>query len=300
MEKKESPQGGSFFLGVRWDRSCGNWREACAMTKSTIYFFLAMLVAIAGVLGVPGSASAGVTPLSDEELRALVRLAEQGDIEATGRVWQEYALIREDSRNGKIWESRAIRAGDPSTMFYMAADWMRYGQENPQTSQKLILYQAAIDVLESGYRNRHLIAACDDRYYYIQRLRSARAALATARSGPAAWEQDANGGSASAAYHLANHYFWVQPDQTRRVQWERRASELGDPMFAGNIFERRPASEDIRDILLALGAAAEIAKLGDMWVQDAVTVELQNRLTRKQHFADHETDEFEGGPCKDF
>ncbi|ALH82077.1 hypothetical protein AN936_17445 [Sphingopyxis macrogoltabida] len=262
-----------------------------------------VLLAIAASFSVPTSACACVDPMPDKELRALIRLADQGDIRATGQVWQEYALVREDRRNAKLWASRAIRAGDPDTMESMADDWMWEGQRAVETRHKLVFYDAALRLLENGYRNRRLLPTCggaglNDRYFYVANIRRARAALATARNGPDVWIQRANKGSSSAAYHLANHYFWVELDQTKRGQWERRASELGDPMFAGNIVLGRPASEDIRDILYALGKKPEIAKLGDAWVQDAVTADLRDRLARTRHFASGKTGKFSGGSCK--
>lgn len=273
------------------------------MRKSTTFFLIVGIIAVAGFLGVPTNACACVDPMPDKELRALIARADKGDIRAAGQVWHEYALIREDRRNMKLWASRAIRAGDPRTMSSMANDWMREGQRASDKRHKLVFYDAAVRLLENGYRNRHLLATCDatgmnDRYDFVSSLRSARAALTTAGKGPDAWVQRAGGGDAAAAYHVANHYFWVELDQKKRGEWERRASKLGDPMYAGNVVDERSYADNIRDIRYALNRKGEIAKLGDQWVQDAVTVTLHDRLARTRHFASGKTSPFIQGTCK--
>lgn len=264
---------------------------------------LAALIAVSGLFGTSTSACACVEPMPEKELRVLIRKADKGDIRAAGQVWQEYALVREDLRNGKIWASRAIRVGDPHTMLVMANDWMWEGQRAIQKRHKLVFYDAAIRLLENGYRNRNMLSTCgpngsNDRYYYIAKLRSARAALITASSGPNGWIRRAGRKNASAAYHVANHYFWVELDQRKRGQWELRASELGDPMYAGSVVDTRPQSDDIQDIVYSLGRTDEIAKLGDSWVQKAVTVELRDRLARTRHFASGKKSKFIDPNCK--
>lgn len=264
---------------------------------------LAALIAVSGLVGTSTSACACVEPMSEKELRVLIRKADKGDIRAAGQVWQEYALVREDRRNGKIWASRAIRFGDPHTMLVMADDWMWEGQRAIQKRHKLVFYDAAIRLLENGYRNRNILSTCgpngsNDRYFYIAKLRSARAALTTASSGPSDWIRSAGRKNASAAYHVANHYFWVELDQSKRGQWELRASELGDPMYAGSVVDARPQSDDIRDIVYSLSRTNEIAKLGDSWVQKAVTAELGHRLARTRHFASGKKSKFVDGNCK--
>lgn len=259
-------------------------------------------IAASGLLGVSSSACACVSPMPESELRALIRKADKGDIRATGQVWQEYAHVRGDVRRGRIWASRAIRVGDPDTMESLSADWMREGQRATEKRHKPIFYDAAIRLLENGYRNRELLSACDvggmnERYLYVAQLRSARAALETARSGPATWIQRAGKGSSSAAYYVANHYFWVELDQKRRGQWERRASELGDPMYAGSIVDWRTEVDDIRDINRALGQKAVITQLGDRWVQNAVISELKQRLLLKRHFASGKSGRPKGVNC---
>lgn len=273
------------------------------MRKWTMLFLAVAAIAVSGFLGTATSACACVSPMPENELRALIQKADKGDIRATGRVWYEYAYVRADRRNEKIWASRAIRVGDPSTMALMADDWMQEGRRATDKRHKLVFYDAAIRLLENGYRNRSMLSGCDaggmnDRYFYIADLRSARAALATARSGPDGWIQSANKNDASAAYHLANHYFWVELDQNKRGQWERRASRLGDPMYAGSIVDARTHADDVRDIAYSLRRTDEIAKLGDGWVRKAVTAELQERLARARHFADGKTSPFTGENCK--
>lgn len=273
------------------------------MRKWSVLFLAVAMIAVSGLLGTSTSACACVEPMPEKELRVLIRKADKGDIRAVGQVWQEYALVREDRRNGKIWASRAIRVGDPRTMASMADDWMWEGQRAIQKRHKLVFYDAAIRLLENGYRNRHMLSTCgpngsNDRYFYIANLRSARAALATASGGPSGWIRSASGKNASAAYHVANHYFWVELDQSKRGQWELRASELGDPMYAGSVIDERPQSDDIRDIVYSLGRTDEIAKLGDSWVQKAVTAELRHRLARTRHFASGKKSKFVDGNCK--
>lgn len=267
----------------------------------TMLFLAIATIAVSGFFGTSTSACACVGPMPESELRALIQKANKGDIRATGQVWQEYALARENAREGKRWASRAIRVGDPGTMNYMADRWMREGQETSDKRYKLIFYEAAVSLLENGYRNRAMLSHCDvnDRYSYVSNLRSARAALRTARTGPAFEIARAARGSSSAAYNVANHYFWVDLDQQRRARWERRASELGDPMYAGNIVDRQASREDIRDIKRALKQKADIARLGDRWVRDAVTVELRDRLLRTSHFASGRRGRPKGLSCAD-
>ena len=260
------------------------------MRKPTLFFLLPAVIAVTALLGTPTSACACIGPMPESELRALIQKAEKGDIRATGKVWQEYALVREDQGRAEIWGSRAIRAGDPDTMEHMADQWIWRGQRTNEMRYKLVFYEAAVRLLENGYRNRDLLAACDlagmnQRYFYVANLRSARAALQTAKTGPQQWIRRAHKGEAAAAYQVANHYFWVDLNQELRGQWENRASELGDPMFAGDVVDARPDSRDIRDITHALGQKGAIAKLGDRWVQTAVVSELQDRLVQTRHFA---------------
>lgn len=264
------------------------------MRKWAMLCLAVVAITVSGLFGVSTSACACVGPMPESELLALIRKADKGDIRATGQVWQEYALVREDARRGKIWASRAIRSGNPDTMEFMAEEWMWEGQRTTEKRYKLVFYDAAIRLLENGYRNREMLSTCDaggmnERYFYVAQLRSARAALETARGGPAAWVKSAGRGNSSAAYHVANHYFRVELDQKRRGQWERRASELGDPMYAGRIGERGAEAEGIRDINRALGQKAAIVRLGDRWVQKAVTFELEQRLVRTRHFASGKT-----------
>ncbi|MBL0915108.1 MAG: hypothetical protein IBJ13_06240 [Sphingopyxis sp.] len=273
------------------------------MRKWGLLILAVAVIAVSGFFGTATSACACVGPMPEKELRALIQKADKGDIRAVGRVWMEYTHVREDRRNGKIWASRAIRVGDPQTMLSMADDWMWEGQRATDKRHKLVFYDAALRLLENGYRNRNMLSACEpggmnDRYFYIADLRSARAALATARSGPDGWIRSAGRNDASAAYHVANHYFWVELDQKKRGQWERRASELGDPMYAGSAVVDRPRADDIRDIAYSLRKTDEIAKLGDSWVQKAVTAELEDRLARTRHFASGTTRKFTGGNCK--
>lgn len=272
------------------------------MRKWTMLCLGGAAMAVSGLVGVPTSACACVGPMPDSELRALIQKADKGDVRATGQVWQEYALVREDVRRGKIWASRAIRVGDPDTMEFMSDKWMWEGQRTPEKRYKLVFYDAAIRLLENGYRNRNMLSTCDaggmnERYFYVAQLRSARAALETARSGPSIWIQRAGKGSSSAAYHVANHYFWVELDQTRRGRWERRASELGDPMYAGHVVDQRPEADDMRDIDRALRQKAVIARLGDRWVQHAVMAELKQRMVRTRHFASGKSGKPKGLSC---
>ncbi len=260
------------------------------MRKQLLFPLLAVGVAATAFLCAPTSACACIGPMPESKLRALIQKADRGDIRATGQVWHEYALVREDTARAKLWGSRAIRAGDPDTMESMADRWMWRGQRTNEVRYKLIFYDAAVRLLENGYRNRDLLAACDiagmnERYFYVANLRSARAALETAKTGPQQWIGRANKGDAVAAYQVANHYFWVDLNQELRGQWENRASELGDAMFAGHVVDARPDSHDIRDVTRALGKKDAIAKLGDRWVQTAVVSELKDRLVRTRHFA---------------
>lgn len=260
------------------------------MRKPTLFFLLTAAVAVTAFLGTPTSACACIGPMPESELRALIQKADKGDIRATGQVWQEYALVREDAGRAKIWGSRAMRAGDPDTMEYMAERWMWEGQRTKEMRYKLVFYDAAVRLLENGYRNRDSLAACDaagmnERYFYVANLRSARAALETAKTGLRQWVRRADKGDAVAAYQVANHYFWVDLDQALRAQWENRASELGDPMFAGSSVRPKSDAHNIRDIAHALGQKAAIAKLGDRWVQTAVVSELKDRLVQTRHFA---------------
>ncbi|WP_144037790.1 hypothetical protein [Sphingopyxis sp. KK2] len=258
--------------------------------KPALFFLLAAMVAATLFLGTPTRACACIGPMPEDELRALIRKADKGDIRATGQVWQEYAFVREDARRAKMWGSRAIRAGDPDAMEDMADRWMWEGQRTKETRYKLVFYDAAVRLLENGYRNRNMLAACDaagmnERYFYVANLRSARAALETAKTGPQPWIRRANMGDAVAAYQVANHYFWVNLNQDLRSQWENRASELGDVFFAGNSVRPTSDAQQIRDISHALAQKHAIAKLGDRWVQTAVVSELTDRLVQTRHFA---------------
>jgi hypothetical protein len=163
----------------------------------------------------------------------------------------------------------------------MADKWMQAGQNSRNKQHKQKYYLAAIRLLENGWRNRAIFLVSpeyDQRYFYFTSLRAARAALATLNAGIAGYQKRANAGDADAAYHVGVYYFWVSLDQRNRKIWERRASELGDPEFAGWGIHVDSDAIAVRDVKRAMTNDSLIARLGDSWTQRVIRHELANRM----------------------
>jgi hypothetical protein len=219
--------------------------------------------------------------MSDAQLAKLIREANAGDIRAVGQVWRVYATEREDKAKTNYWAERAIDVGDPAAMDEMASDWMWAGQQSGNPAHKRKYYTAAIRLLENGWRNRAMLGrnlGLDFRYMYVNSLREARAALAVLNNGVAPYQKRADASDADAAYHVAVHHFWVQLNQAKRKVAERRASELGDPEFAGWGIHVTTDVIALRDIRRAQANGALIARLGDAWTQAVIRDELADRV----------------------
>lgn len=261
------------------------------------------MLRLAGILAVllsamlltltPSSACGCIEPMPDAELEQLISKASRGDAEAVGQVWEEYKNIRGDDARAEKWEIAAIHFGLPEVMDTLADDWMLAGQRSSNPRHKRLYYTAAIRLLENGLRHRRDTGGVAgfrsfnsrsyfDAYMYFNSLRTARAALATHQRGVDTFEARARKGDIDAAYHAAIHHRWVVLDQDQRSVWERSASKLGEPEFAGRHVSGQTKHEDIRDIFKALGNDRFIATLGDEAIRRLVKNELRSRIASRR------------------
>lgn len=231
-------------------------------------------------------ACACVEVRSEAELNAIKARAYHGDFDAIDTVLHEYHSVRLDQRNTKIWTNLAIKVGAPLALQEMAHDWQWRTQGASSLSDKKTFANSALAVLERGYQNRHRIRSKDSlgmnpQESYVEDLREARAVNAVLNDGIEPWLAKARTGDAIAAYHVAQYYFWVDLDQKERAFWESRASQLGDPSFAGNsIDKKRSPQDDLRDIGEALRRRDILARVGDEWMQKRLAEALVERQAR--------------------
>lgn len=213
-------------------------------------------------------------PMPESQLDALKARAARGDVLATGAVWYEYEHVRENPTLERQWRFRAIRAGDPGVARDRASHWMLHMQRSNDPQHKRIFIEAAVALLDRGYRNRSLIelpsAGIDHQSYYVSQLREAKAARRVLIDGIGLWEARARRGDVIAAHHVAVYYFWVDLNQERRTFWEARASALGDPDFAG-VAVLSNSNTHLRDVRRALAPGAPVYSISDPW-ERAVTL----------------------------
>lgn len=224
-------------------------------------------------------------PMPETQLNALKERASGGDVTATGDVWFEYDG-REDDRLSRIWRFRAIRAGDPRVASRRADHWLSYARRTANPAHKRIFVDAAVALLENGYRNRDLIdrdlsSSADYQYNYLSQLREARAAQRVLRDGIAFWEVRGRRGDADGAFHAAVFHFRVNGDQRKRSVWEMRASALGDPGFAGQAVGSYDRALSLRHIRAALVPNAPVHAIRDPWEKAVMLRELRDRLRRE-------------------
>ncbi|MFT4027700.1 MAG: hypothetical protein QM676_12980 [Novosphingobium sp.] len=252
--------------------------------KALLLSALAVMFMVAALAIPEASACACVEPLPEVELSAIKVQAERGDFAAIERVLAEYSSVRGDKRNTAVWTRRAIQAGVPLALQYRAYEWMWQTRSAPSLREKKVFANAALAVLERGYQNRHRISTNgvpNSGQLFAEYLRRARAINAVLNDGLDPWLTRARNNDPIAAYHMANYYFWIEDDPRKRVYWETKASQLGDPTFAGDTINYDlSTAQNLRDIRKALHSPSILARSGDNWMQRRFIESLNERQTR--------------------
>jgi len=252
------------------------------------HLFVALLILI-GTFVVAGenSQACGCIPaMTEAELAPYKAKAERGDAQAAGTVWFEYGLngAPASAQQLRYWRSKAIRLADPYAISFMVNDWMLKVQDSNDPEDKRLFADTAVKLLNHAWRNRQLIpmadrgSAWDRQANYASDLRLAVGVQTVLRDGVTRREALANRGDATAAHHLAVYYFYGTLDQDKRAYWEDRASQLGDPDFAGHAVRRRNSNDDIRDIRRALRSDAPVHRIPNPWIRMVTLRDLNNRL----------------------
>jgi len=255
-----------------------------------LQFLTAMFILIGTFVwaGETSQACGCIPAMTEAELAPYKAKAEQGDAQAAGTVWFEYAMNGAPASPQRVryWRRKAIRLADPRALQSIAYDWMLEARRSQRSDNKQLFANTAVMLLNRAWRNRHLLrsprANSDDLDWqaaYARDLRSAVGVQAVIRGGVTRWEALANGGDATAAHHLAVYYFYGTLDQDKRAFWEDQASQLGDPDFAGHAMRRRNPIDDILDIRRALRADAPVHRIPNPWIRMVTLRDLNKRLS---------------------
>lgn len=233
----------------------------------------------------PGFEEAGcacLPPPTLEEVARMTERANSGDtpdaIRATGEVYWAY-IERGEKAQAEKWKQRAIAVGDPDSLGDIASDLLMKVNQEPDFRRKDALLAEALSLLERAYPNRGLIRDHIVRELFAENLRAARAAREVLRDGLDVWLARAKSGDATAAHHVAVHYFYVDLDQDKRSHWEDQAARLGDPGFASEYACcSRETKQDLLDgkrvIAIARANRKAWGEAGDIWLQSVLLEQL--------------------------